>query len=174
MLGGGFMGDVIDFKARQSGSTQKSKKSENSGVIDIAQKRMQILEDDRRRVKRTLLTEFIAVHAVVPGAGLQKVILYDINEHGLSFDLGFKFGQFVANEQLAMRVYLNHQTYFTFTVNIKRVNEIKDEQVYRHGGEFVKGTLNDVALHHFVKFMETVSASLRNDKGDVIVSNINS
>lgn len=169
------MGDVIDFKARQSGSTQqKTKKSEHSSVIDISQKRMQILEDDRRKVKRTLLTEFIAVHAVIPGSGLQKVILYDINEDGLSFDLDFKYGQFITNEQLAMRVYLNQQTYFTFTVNVKHVSEIKDEQVYRHGVEFVKGTLNDVALHHFVKFMETVSASLRNDKGDIIVSGINS
>lgn len=168
------MGDVIDFKSRQKEQTRKDQKSNSGNLVDLSERRIQILNDDRRRVKRTILTEFITVHVVVPGAGLQKVMLFDINADGLSFDLDMRFGQFMPGEQLAMRVYLNQHTYFSFIVDVKHVGEVSDEQVYRHGGEFVKGTVNDVALQHFVKFLETISASLKNDKGDVIVSNIKS
>jgi hypothetical protein len=49
---------------------------------------------------------------------------------------------------------------------------IEDEGVVRHGANFIKGSVNDVALHHFIKFIETVSASLKTDNGDVQVSHI--
>ena len=42
----------------------------------------------------------------------------------------------------------------------------------RHGAGFVVGTINDVALHHFVHFIESVSASLETDNGDVMVSSL--
>jgi len=31
--------------------------------------------------------------------------------------------------------------------------------------------VNDTALHHFVKFVESVAPSLRKDDGDLLVSN---
>jgi len=71
-----------------------------------------------------------------------------------------------------MRVYLNYKTYFGFVVKVQNSRFVPSEGVVRHGTHFMKGTLNDVALHHFVKFIETVSASLKTDDGDIQVSNI--
>lgn len=173
--GGPSMGDIIDLKSRQKSLKSGAKSTvQDASVVDIAEKRSEILKEDRRKVKRTILTEFISVHTVVPGMGLLKVTLFNINENGLAFDIESPKGHFYAGEEVAMRVYLNHQTYFPFVVKIKHVTEVTDEGVHRHGGEFVKGTINDVALNHFVSFIETVSASLKHDHGDVVVSNINS
>ncbi len=169
------MGDIIDIRSRlKDQQASKQKKKGHASVTDISAIRSEAVSADRRKVKRTILTEFIAVHTVVPGMGLMKVHLFDINEKGMSFDIDSAKGHFQVGEQVAMRVYLNHQTYFSFLVNVKHISEIEDEQVQRHGAEFVDGSINNVALHHFVKFIETVSASLKHDKGDVLVSNINS
>lgn len=168
------MGDVIDIRSRLKGQKQAKNQQTEGSVVDIAEMRSEILKEDRRKVKRTILTEFISVHTVVPGMGLMKVALFNINEDGLAFDIEKARGHFQVGEEVAMRVYLNHQTYFPFVVKIKHMTEIKDEEVHRHGAEFVKDTVNDVALHHFIKFIENVSASLKHDKGDVLVSNINS
>ena len=65
-----------------------------------------------------------------------------------------------------------HQTYFAFTVKINHVHMISEEGIYRNGTEFVDDTVNKKALYHFVKFIENVSASLKSDNGDVMVSNI--
>ncbi len=170
------MGNIIDFRSRMKAQNMESRQVQNTeaSVVDISEIRNEAMSDDRRKVRRTILTEFIAVHALVPGQGLMKVALFNINENGVAFDIDFKKGHFQAGEEVAMRVYLNHQTYFPFVAKVKHVTEIQDEEVHRHGCEFVKGSINDVALHHFVKFIETVSAALKHDKGDVLVSNINS
>ena len=168
------MGDVIDIRSRLKSQSKSQQKGPQASVVDITEMRSEALSEDRRRVKRTILTEFISVHTVVPGMGLMKVALYDINLTGLSFDIGVKQGSFQVGEEVAMRVYLNQQTYFSFIVKIRHINEVSDEETFRHGTEFVKETINDVALHHFVKFIENVSATLKQDKGDVLVSNINS
>jgi hypothetical protein len=170
------MSNVIDIRSRLKTQSEQTQTNENNdaSVVDISELRSEILNEDRRKVRRTILTEFIAVHTVVPGMGLMKVALFNINENGLAFDVDFKKGHFPVGEEVAMRVYLNHQTYFTFVVKVKHITEVTDEEVHRHGCEFVKGTINDVALHHFVKFIESVSASLKHDKGDVLVSNLNS
>lgn len=169
------MGDVIDINGRlkaQIGETTSG--PESASVVDITQMRADVLREDSRKVKRTILTEFIAVHTVVPGRGLMKVALYDINNGGLAFDMDVNKGHFQVGEEVAMRVYLNHKTYFSFIIKIKHIHDVKDEEVHRHGAEFVKGTINDVALHHFVSFIENVCAGLKHDNGDVLVSNINS
>jgi hypothetical protein len=169
------MGDIIDFRGRlKTKEIQKQLETGEAPIVDIAEKRAEILKEDRRNVKRTILTEFIAVHTVLPGMGLLKVTLYDINENGVAFDTEDARGHFSAGEEVAMRVYLNHQTYFPFVVKIKHVHHVSEESLHRHGAEFVKGSINDVALHHFVKFIESVSAALKQDRGDVLVSNINS
>lgn len=167
--------NVIDITSRlKSQKEGQAIGSDTAKVVDITEMREAMLQQDRRKVKRTILTEFIGVHAVVPGQGLVKVTLYDINETGLAFDLEMEKGEFPIGEEVAMRVYMNHQTYFPFEIKIRHVQDILDEGVRRHGCQFIAGTLNDVALHHFVKFIENVSASLRSDHGDVMVSKINS
>lgn len=170
------MSKVIDITSRIKAHADGSHATPagEAEVVDISERRSELVNQDRRQVRRTILTEFIAVHTVVPNMGLMKVALFNINENGVAFDIDFKKGHFQVGEEVAMRVYLNHQTYFPFVVKVKHITDIQDEQVHRHGCEFVKGTINDVALHHFIKFIENVSAALRHDKGDVIVSNLNS
>lgn len=170
--------NVIDFVARKASQnkTQENAQSKNSdvNVLDMSKRRQEMLKEERRQVRRTILTEFIGAYVVVPGKGLQKVALYDISESGLSFDLEMKQGKFVQGEEIAMRVYLAHSTYFPISVKITNVRDDEDEQVYRHGVVFEKDTINNEALGHFVKFLESVSASLRSDHGDVLVSNLRS
>ena len=168
------MGKVLDLTSRlkHENNTANKEKSAASPVIDMTEARQQILNRDRREVKRTILTEFIGAFVVLPDRGLLKCALYDVSENGLAFDLEMFDGGFQDGEEVAMRVYLNHTTYFPFTVNVTHVRTIQDEGVNRHGANFVKGSVNDVALHHFIKFIENVSASLKTDNGDVQVSHI--
>jgi len=167
------MGKIIDITSRVR-SQNSSANSESGGapVVDMTIAREEMLNRDRREVKRTILTEFVGAYAVLPERGLMKVTLYDISENGIAFDLEIHEGVFLESEEIALRVYLNHSTYFPFVVKVVNSRRLEDEGVYRHGASFVKGTVNDVALHHFVKFIENVSASLRKDGGDILVSNI--
>ena len=141
-------------------------------IVDMTERRQEILSDERRKVKRTLLTEFIGACVVVPNKGLMKVAIHDISDGGVSFDLEGADGAFKENEEVAMRVYKNQETYFPFIVTIQNIRLDNEYGILRHGAHFVKGTLNKEALHHFVKFIETVSASLERDSGDVMVSNL--
>ena len=68
-----------------------------------------------------------------------------------------------------MRIYLNHQTFFPFLVRVSHVDS-KEDDIYRVGVQFLKTETNGVALEHFVDFIETVSAGLRSDSGDILVS----
>lgn len=167
--------NVIDISKRlKKNSKNKAEDTSKAAlVVDMTARRNEIISDERRQVKRTILTEFIGAFVIVPGKGLRKVALYDISENGISFDLGEEVGEFKKGEEIAMRVYLNQKTYFPFTVSLKNTQFISDESVTRHGGEFLKGDINEDALFHFVKFIETVSASLQTDNGDVMVSNLN-
>jgi hypothetical protein len=138
----------------------------------MTERRAEMLTHERRKVRRTILSEFIGAHIVVPERGLQRVTIYDISDDGVAFDIELGSGQFKLGEEVGVRVYLNHQTYFPFTLTIANVRVINEEGVTRHGGTFLKGAINDVALHHFVGFIETISASLRTDRGDVMVSGL--
>lgn len=167
------MGKVLEFTTRlRSQNSLEKNKNKGAEVLDITEARQEILSRDRREVKRTILTEFVGAFVVLPEKGLMKVALYDISENGLAFDLDMLEGAFQNGDEVAMRVYLNHTTYFPFTISVSNGRVIEDEGVVRHGANFVRGTTNDVALHHFVKFIETVSASLKTDTGDVLVSHI--
>src|SRR5688572_5201062 len=88
-------------------------------VTDIAERREAIIKSERRNVKRTILSEFVGVLVLIPGMGLQKCILRDISEKGLSFDLEARWGSFSDGEEISMRVYLNHRTYFSFLVQVE-------------------------------------------------------
>lgn len=165
--------NVIDLKSRRPSRARIQRTSEKSApVVDMTERRQEMLTHERREVKRTILSEFIGAFIVVPQRGLQRVSIYDISDNGIAFDLDLGSGQLAAGEEIAMRVYLNNQTYFPFVAKVANVRSIPEEGVTRHGCGFVKGTVNDVALHHFVKFIETVSASLQTDSGDVMVSNL--
>lgn len=166
--------NVIDLNSRlrTKGHYEPVVGNDKADIVDMTERRNLILGDERRQVRRTILTEFVGAFIVVPERGLQRVALYDISDDGLSFDLDLEHGAFKTGDEIAMRVYLNHQTYFGFVAKVANARTISEELVHRHGVGFVKGTVNDVALHHFVKFIETVSASLQTDHGDVMVSGL--
>jgi len=172
--------NVIDISKRR-----KSRKKQNVGpeiiqeagdaaadVVDMTERREAILSSERRQVKRTILSEFIGAFILVPEKGLQRVSIYDISENGVAFDMDLSGGGMREGEEVAMRVYLNQYTYFPFVVSVANVRALHDEGVTRHGCNFQKETPNQDALGHLVKFIETVSASLRTDHGDVMVSGI--
>jgi hypothetical protein len=173
--------NVIDISKRRKDQKSERPEGDSSGpksefeasVVDMTERREAILSSERRQVKRTILSEFIAAFILVPEKGLQKVSIYDISADGIAFDLDLASGGLQEGEEVAMRVYLNQFTYFPFVVNIANVRAIASEGVTRHGCGFIKATVNEDALRHFVSFIETVSASLRTDHGDVMVSGLN-
>lgn len=168
------MGKVLDLTARMK-SRNNSVNTNTSGsaeLLDMTKLRQDIISRERREVKRTILTEFVGAFVVLPDKGLLKVALYDISDGGVAFDLELTEGRFQQGEEVAMRVYLNHTTYFPFIIKVSNSRVISQEGLVRHGANFAHGTINDVALHHFVKFIENVSASLKTDAGDIQVSNI--
>lgn len=170
------MKNVIDLTGRikreAKNNKAKGRMTSDAPVIDMTEKRTEIIAQERRKTKRTILSEFIGAFALVPRKGLLKINLYDISENGVAFDVTETAGHFSVGEEVAMRVYLNQQTYFAFVVKIQNIRGVDDEVSYRHGGAFVKGSINEDALHHFVRFVETVSAILQTDNGDLQVSSV--
>lgn len=174
--------NVIDlnryFKNKLKRNSKKRERGEvPASVLDMTARREAVLQDERREVRRTILTGFIGAFVIVPiqangTGGLLKVDIYDISENGVSFDTMSKDGHFKNGESVAMRVYLSQGVYFPFIIKIQNHRELSGEDVHRHGANFVKGTVNDEALFHLVKFIETVSASLERDTGDVMVSSL--
>lgn len=165
--------NVIDLKTRSRKPGEGDDKTNGAApILDMTERRNEMLTHERRKVRRTLLSEFVGAHVVVPERGLQRAVIYDISEDGIAFDIEVGGGKFEPGEEVGFRVYLNHQTYFPFIVKVLNARAVPEEGVTRHGGKFLMGTINDVALHHFVKFIETVSASLRTDHGDVMVSGL--
>lgn len=170
------MSNIIDITSRLKDQNTSVNSNSKGGapIVDISEARDEIIRRDRRTVKRTILTEFIAVHAVVPNQGVMRVALFDINDKGVSFDLETERGHYYVGDSVELRVYLNHQTYFQVDAKVIHVTDVLDEGVTRHGCEFQQGSTNDVALSHFVQFIESVTANLRRDGGDVLVTKINS
>lgn len=170
--------NLIDFverrKSRRLDQKQRTapQNHEPSPPVDITEMRQEMIKEERREVRRTILTGFIGAFVVVPNQGLLRVDIYDISEDGVAFDMEMENGQFEKGEEVAMRVYMNQHVYFPFIVTIQNGRTLASMDCVRHGASFVKGTVNDEALYHFVKFIETVSASLERDNGDVMVSNL--
>lgn len=167
--------NVVELKDfRKNAPDEKGKASKTNkrieNVVSIGRIRQDIIQEERRQVKRTLLTEFVAASVVLPGSGLVRVDLSDISKNGVAFDVEKKYGQFKEGDEIALRVYLNHQTYFPLSVKVSHSRYLKKEGLYRHGAEFIKGALNEDAIHHFIKFMESVSTSLRADHGDFLLT----
>jgi len=170
------MSQVIDIRTRLK--VQNNKENSNltnqATVTDISQARDEMINSDRREVRRTILTEFISVHSVVPGYGVLKVHLYDINDKGLSFDVEEQRGSYNVGDVVELRIYLNHQTYFKIETKVAHLRSLPEEGVVRHGCGFINDSLNNEALSYFVRFIESVTASLKKDNGDILVSKVNS
>lgn len=152
-----------DFKGQGNGSGK-------AVVQDISEIRQEILENERRVNRRTILSNFMGAFVVVPDVGLQPVTLYDISEGGAAFDTPTDAGRFTPGEEYAIRVYLSRDSYFPFVVQVKNVRELPMESVYRHGGVFVKSENNEDALRSFIKFIESISVVLKKDSGDILIS----
>jgi len=160
--------EIQDFlKSKKTGDSSSNKKA---SVKSISKIRKDMILEERREVKRTLLTEFVGASMVIPGSGLVKVILNDISVGGISFDVPTKYGKLETGDQLAVRVYLNHTTYFPLMVTVTNCRFDKEDCVHRHGAEFLEGSVNEKAIGHFIKFMETVSTSLKADSGDILLT----
>lgn len=177
------MGNVLKFPGAKvggneaangtaSGAPVNGSEHPNAQVFDVTQRIQDRQADDRRQIQRVVLNEFISAHVFVPGRGLLKVTLKDINETGMAFDIDERQGQFTRGETLEVRFYLNHETYFKFHVQVAHARTMDAEGVHRHGVQFIGDSLNNVALHHFIQFLQNISASLRTDTGDRIVTNI--
>lgn len=166
------MGKIIDIRNRlkHGNHEQNLEIVETLPLRNITAERQQIIKNERREVRRTILRDFIGAFVVLPERGLLKVNLFDISERGISFDMQLADGHFNEKEKIAMRIYINHKTFFGFVVDVANVRLFEKEGIVRHGSNVVKGSVNDVALHHFVKFIETVSANLETDTGDMQVS----
>lgn len=166
------MSKVIDFVSRLKTVEKVNHfKERNHNEVEILQfekEKKKLLFQERRNAKRTLLSEFISAMIVLPEKGLIKVLLYDISEEGVSFELELEQGQFKVGEEILLRVYLNQKTYFPLTVSVKHMTPDVEAGVVRHGAEFLKGQANDVALQHFVKFIELAGTDLKKDSGDFV------
>jgi hypothetical protein len=170
--------NVIDLtpllKLKKAGKLHRMPNNSNTApVIDMLEKKEEILSKERRDRKRTILTEFVGAFLVLPNngqtlGGLQKVFLYDISDNGLAFDIETDVGQLRMGEEIAMRIYLSQKSYFPFVVKVSNSRFIKDEEIYRHGCEFVKNSVNKEALTHFIKFVEAVAADIKMDVGDLL------
>jgi hypothetical protein len=168
------LGQIIDITKRLKSRNQveKTKKTKPAEIVDMTEAREAIINSERRVVKRTILNEFIGAFAVIPEKGLLKVALHDISEKGVSFNVEGSHAYFRQNQEVAMRLYLNYKTFFPFVVVLRNQRFIVDEGVTRVGTDFVADSINNMALHHFVKFIENVSATLKTDTGDIQVSHI--
>lgn len=169
--------NVIDMTARRK--EQISNEDElrpafetNQAVFDMTERRQEVIKEERRLVKRTILTEFIGAYAVIPEQGLAKVAIYDISEQGMGIDLETEYGNFAEGEEVAMRIYLSNDTFLPFVAKVYNVRKVPEEGVYRHGVAFMKESTDNDALMHFVSFLESVSTSLRTDNGDVVVTKV--
>lgn len=142
----------------------------NAEVVDLQDKKQTILFHERRQVKRTILTELISSMVIIPEKGLMKVSIHDISDEGVSFELDSANGHFKVGEEISLRIYLNQKAYFPIQVTIKHVTPDPEECVVRHGTVYLKNEENNVALQHFVKFVESTSMGLKKDSGDLMIT----
>lgn len=172
-----YKNNIVDMTARRKEQITKEQghhevDTQRADVLDMTAMRQEIISEERRRVKRTILAEFLGAYVVIPQQGLQKVNVYDISNEGLALDVEAELGHFRVGDELAMRLYLSKDTYLPFIIRISNHREITTEGLFRHGAQFVKSATNGEALSHFVKFLETVTASLQTDHGDILVTNL--
>jgi hypothetical protein len=166
------MGKLIDLTSRLKSNASEQTVQKDANVVSYDEQKQKMLFHERRQIKRTILSEFVSAMVVLPEKGLMKVSIYDISDQGISFDLEMDQGSFKADEEISMRVYLNHKTYFPITVQVKHATVEASEGVVRHGTVFLRQSANDAALQYFVRFIESVSLGLKKDNGDLMAPKI--
>jgi hypothetical protein len=165
---------VIDFTQRRQKSTdQKSDVFQNSNVpsvLSFEEQKQKIAFKERRTARRTMFNEMMSSMVVIPERGLLKVFLHDISEDGLSFETAIDDGSFKAGEEITMRIYINHKTYFPVRMTVKHLKQDLESGTIRHGATMIKDASNDVVLQHFVKFVEAAALTMKKDSGDLMVN----
>jgi hypothetical protein len=162
---------VVDLVSRRRlKAVPLSVEHEPAPVLDMTERRNEIIDEERRQVRRTILKEFFSAYIVIPDDGLQKVTIYDIGEGGVAIDTPIEMGRFTDGEEVAVRVYLNNNTYFPFYLVVQNCRGIELDGVFRHGCKFLKSEGTEEPLKFFVKFIESVTGSLRTDSGDKLAS----
>ena len=84
----------------------------------MTERRKEIISEERRQVKRTILTEFVGACAIVPGRGLIKLLYMIFPDSGIAMDVDFEVGQFKVGEEVAIRVYLNQKHIFPLPLRL--------------------------------------------------------
>src|SRR5690606_5703423 len=102
-------------------------------VVDMTERRQEVISNERRLVRRTILSEFIGAYAVLPERGLVKVAIYDISQQGMAVDMDSSNGKFNEGEEVAMHIYLSNDTFMPFVARVYNVREVVEEGVTRHG-----------------------------------------
>jgi hypothetical protein len=151
-----------------------------TSVIDLSERRKEIIATERRFVTRTVLSQFVGVFVVIPEKksaktgqpGLQPVSLYDVSEGGLAFDLPLELGTFDIGESVTLRIYLSHDTYFSFGAKIANGRPVEGKGVLRHGVILKKDDDSYKTLFYFVKFLENVSLVAKKDNGDRLLGRV--
>lgn len=166
------MGKLIDLTSRLKLEQVKPIAQSTANVVSYDEQKQKMLFHERRQIKRTILSEFVSAMVVLPEKGLMKVSIFDISDQGISFDLEMDQGSFKIDEEICMRVYLNHKTYFPIAVQVKHATIESTEGVVRHGTVFLRQSANDAALQYFVRFIESVSLGLKQDNGDLMAPKI--
>jgi hypothetical protein len=152
---------------------EKFHKTESESlVVDLSERRNERVATDRRNVTRTVLSQFIGVFLVLPSAGLKAISVYDISDGGLSFDLANEFGNYKGGDSLTLRIYLSHDTYFSFQLDIVNSRPSDFAGSRRHGAIFKKHDDSYNTLVYFAKFLQNVSSIARKDHGDLQVGRI--
>ncbi len=161
--------NLIDLTARLK---QKSKETPVKGnvkaqVLDLVERRQDAIVQERRALKRTILTEFIGFSVVTEKGLVSDIPLYDISKNGISFETPIKIPLVNEGQEVAVRIYMTQKTYFTFNIKVKNIRYTNDDGIYRYGAEFMKDDTKKEALQNFIKFIESVSQHLRADNGDL-------
>ena len=139
-------------------------------VLSFEEQKQKMAFKDRRAARRTMFNEMMSSMVVIPERGLLKVFLHDISEDGLSFDTAVEDGSFASGEEISMRIYINHKTYFPVKMTVKHCSIDNQAGVIRHGATLLKDASNDVVLQYFVKFIEAAAQSMKKDNGDLMVN----
>ena len=166
------MGKLIDLTSRLKTVVNEPQVQKDANVVSYDEQKQKFLVHERRQIKRTILSEFVSAMVVIPEKGLMKVGIFDISDQGISFDMEMDQGSFKIDEEISMRVYLNHKTYFPIAVQVKHATLEASEAVIRHGTVFLRQSENDAALQYFVRFIESVSLGLKKDNGDLMAPKI--
>jgi hypothetical protein len=181
------MGKVIEFPKNKTSNKLKTlgeveslkcqiptESNETQNIIDVTHILRERGALDRRKAQRVVFGHLIASYVVLPNLGLAQVVIRDIDEGGLAFEMDSFFGCFQKGDQVELRFYLNGQSYFRVNVIVAYSAQDNDYGVSRHGVQLIPDSLNQEALHHFIQFLKTVSILLKTDRGERVVSNLTS